>query len=64
MKNGVKRNHNGYRIGQSHQNAKFTDHEIELARQMHREGWKLVDIAAKLEMSVSYVSYIVRHVFR
>lgn len=60
----VKRNANGNRIGDSHPNAKFTDREIELARQLRDDGWKLRDIAAKLEMSISHVSYVVRHVFR
>lgn len=64
MTQHVKRNTNGYRIGESHQRAKFTDHEIELIRQLAADGMKGVDLAKKFEATKGYISRILRHLRR
>ncbi len=38
---------------------KFSDHDIELIRELHDEGLTLTDIADKFDASVSYVSALV-----
>lgn len=60
----VKRGQNGYRIGDSHHNAKLTDHEIELARQLKAEGMKVSEVARKFGISKGYASKILRHLGR
>ena len=60
----VKRNANGYRIGETHHKARYTDHEIELVRQLRIDGWKIVEISSKMGMSKGYVSFVVRHLRR
>lgn len=60
----VKRADNGYRIGDSHHNAKLTDHEIELARQLRAEGMAVAEIARKLGISKGYASKVLRHLHR
>lgn len=45
----------GKRVGETHGRAKFTDHEIELIRQLKENGMSAVDIAAKMECSKRYV---------
>lgn len=57
----VKRNENGYRIGDTHHRAKLTDHEVELIRQLHGEGMKARDIAKKFGISKGQASKILRH---
>lgn len=52
-------NEQGRRVGDSHHNAKLTDHEVELLRQLHREkamGYK--KLAAKFECSVALAAKI------
>lgn len=60
----VKRNANGYRIGDSHQHSRYSDHEIELVRQLRANGMRPKLIAAKTGMSKGYVSKILRHLAR
>jgi DNA-binding CsgD family transcriptional regulator len=60
----VKRNQNGYRIGQSHQRSRYTDHEVELVRQLATGGMRARDIAAKMGMSKGHVSKILRYLAR
>lgn len=64
MNKHVKRNEIGYRIGDSHHNAKLTDHEIELVRQLRADGMKLRDLAKKFEVSKGHISKILRHALR
>lgn len=44
-------NEKGNRIGEDHQRAKLTDREVELIRQLRRDGWTLGEIARKFEVS-------------
>lgn len=60
----VKRGNNGYRVGDSHHNARLTDHEIELLRQLREEGMKVVELAAKFDVSKGYVSKVLRFIQR
>lgn len=60
----VKRNEFGYRIGDSHHNARLTDHEIELARQLRTDGMKVGEVARKFGISKGYASKILRHLHR
>ena len=50
----------GRRVGDSHHNAKLTDHEVELLRAMHGEGWGYRRLAAKFEVSKSLARDIVK----
>ena len=61
MNQPVKRNENGYRIGESHHRAKLTDREIELARQLHDGGMSVTDVANKMDISKGYASKILSH---
>lgn len=54
----AKRAANGYRVGDSHHNACYTDHEIELARQLHEGGMKVGEVARKMGMSKGYASKV------
>lgn len=47
MKRVVAVNENGKRIGEDHPRAKLTNHEVELIREMHGEGWGYKRIADK-----------------
>jgi len=60
----IKRTANGYRVGDSHQNARLTDREVELARQLRDAGMRVGEIARKLEISKGYCSKILRHLAR
>lgn len=55
----VKRNANGYRIGDSHHNSRYTDHEIDLVHRLRAQGWKIREIAAKMGMSRGHVCDII-----
>jgi DNA invertase Pin-like site-specific DNA recombinase len=51
----------GRRIGQDHHNAKLTDHEVELIRELHAEkamGYR--KLAQKFEVSKSLVREIIQ----
>ncbi len=51
----------GFRIGESHHNAKLTDHDVELIRVLREEGMKIVEIAKKFESSESNISAITNY---
>lgn len=51
-------NENGIRMGEGHSNAIFTDHEVELVRQLHEEGMTYEVLAEKFECSKSTISKI------
>lgn len=51
----------GYRIGETHHNAKLTDHEVELIRALREEGIKIVEIAKKFECTPSNISAITNY---
>lgn len=54
----IKRGANGYRLGDSHHRSEFTDHEIELMRQLREARCKLDDIAAWFGTRKGYVSKV------
>jgi hypothetical protein len=41
----------GKLVGDSHPNARFSDHEVELMRQLREQGMKIVDIARRFGCS-------------
>ena len=57
----VRRNEKGHRIGEDHHRSKFTDHEIELIRQLDADGMKRSDIAKKMDVSKGHISKILRY---
>lgn len=50
--------------GQFHHRAKFTDHEIELMRQMHDAGINCAEIARRMETARSWVWKVVHYRYR
>ena len=48
-------NDNGRAIGESHQNARYTDQEVEMVRNLREEGYRLADIAAMMDMPIRTV---------
>lgn len=54
----------GWRTGESHHNAEYTDHEIELARQLRAGGMSVSEVARKLGMSKGYASRVLSHMAR
>jgi predicted DNA-binding protein (UPF0251 family) len=55
----IKVNEQGRRIGESHQNATLTDHDVELICALRDEGLTLSEIAEKFEVSKGCVWKIV-----
>jgi len=55
----VTRNERGYRIGQSHPQARYTDREIELVHQLRDDGLSYGRIAQAMEMPKSTVAEII-----
>jgi len=53
-------NERGYRVGESHHNAKYTNHEIDLVWRMRMEGLSYGKLAAILEMPKSTIASILR----
>lgn len=53
----VKLNERGNRIGESNPMADVTDHEVQLAVDLHEQGFSLAGIAAKFEVSKSAVRW-------
>jgi len=51
----------GYRVGETHHNAKLTDHEVELIRLLHEGGMTCVEIASKFECTRQNISLIVNY---
>jgi DNA invertase Pin-like site-specific DNA recombinase len=54
-------NERGLRVGEDHQRAKLSNHEIELIRQLREQGMTCRAIAEKFEISKAMVSYICSH---
>jgi DNA-binding NarL/FixJ family response regulator len=54
----------GFRYGENHPNARYTDAEVENVRKLRDDGWGYKRIAAKMEMAVrtvrDYVNYTKR----
>ena len=50
-----------HRVGESHHNAKLTDHDVELIRQLHEGGMKQKVIAKKFDCSPANISEIVNY---
>lgn len=53
-------NEHGYRVGQSHHNARLTDHEVDILLALRDEGWTYEALAQSFEVSKSTVAMIVR----
>lgn len=47
-------NEKGKRVGESHQRAKLSDHEIDLIRDLFDDGMSISEIARKFEIPKSY----------
>lgn len=60
----AKNRKNGYPRGEKHHQAKYTDHEIELVRQLRADGLKIGEIARKMEMARSHVWRVLNYVNR
>lgn len=60
MKKTVAINERGLRVGEDHQNAKLTNEEVEIIRELHREGLSYKTLAMKFEVSKSLVAAICR----
>ncbi len=60
MKKTVAVNDRGLRIGESHHNARLTDAEVEMIRELHGEGLSYKTLAMKFEVSKSLVAAICR----
>lgn len=54
-------NERGLRVGESHQNSKLTDSEVELIRQLHEDGLSYKKLAEKFEVSKSLIAAICRY---
>lgn len=64
-KRAVAFNDRGYRIGESHHNAKLTDHEVDVVRQLREEhGLTYSSLAEKFEVSVDLIRQICRYKLR
>jgi len=48
-------NEAGYRIGQDHQNAKLTNHEVDLILELREQCLSYAEIASKFDISKSTV---------
>lgn len=57
-------NEKGRRIGESHANARYTDHEVELMRDLYEEGMRPGEIAKKFDAPVNTVRAIVLRISR
>lgn len=54
----------GIRVGEDHHNAKLTDAEVEIIRELRREGWSYDRLAVKFEVSKSLIRYISQYKLR
>lgn len=55
----MRRNHRGYRVGESHHRARLSDEDVGLIRTLHDAGLGYSRIASKFECGVSTVRDIV-----
>ena len=51
----------GWRVGETHHNAKLTDHDVELIRLLREGGMKVKEIAKKFECTPENISLIVNY---
>jgi predicted DNA-binding protein (UPF0251 family) len=61
MKKMVALNERRRRIGEDHPNAKLTDHEVELIRDLREHGMKYKTLAEKFEVSKSTIAMVCRY---
>lgn len=61
MQKTVAVNEAGLRIGEDHPNAKLTDAEVEMIRQLHEEGVSYEHLAEKFEVSKWTIGRICRY---
>lgn len=61
MKKFVALNEKRRRIGQDHPNAKLTDHEVDLIRDLREQGMKYTTLAEKFEVSKSTIAMVCRY---
>ena len=61
MKKQIGINERGLRIGEDHQNAKLTDAEVDMVRELHAEGLSYKTLALKFDVSKSLIRYIVQY---
>lgn len=54
----ILQNSDGRRVGQSHPQAKYADHEVDLLRELRDQGLSYGQIAEKMEMPRATVSSI------
>jgi transposase len=60
MRKQIGINERGLRVGEDHQNAKLTDAEVDMIRELHHEGLSYKTLAVKFDVSKSLVRYIVQ----
>jgi len=60
MKKLVGVNERGLRVGEDHQHARLTDHEVELIRQLHEQGMSYKKLADKFGVGKSTIADIVK----
>ncbi len=60
MQKTIAVNEAGFRVGEDHQNAKLTNAEVELMRQLNGEGLDYATLAEKFEISKEAVGRICR----
>lgn len=56
----IQYNERGFRIGQYHQGAKLTDHDVELIFRMREQGMTMARIASQMECSKTTVWKILK----
>ena len=57
-------NDRGFRVGQDHQNAKLTNHEVDLLLELRDEGWSYGKLRDAFELSKSGVRKICKGMTR
>jgi DNA invertase Pin-like site-specific DNA recombinase len=57
-------NEKGLRLGEDHQRAKLTNHEVECIRRLHSDGMDYLTIAQKFDVSKSVIARICRFEIR
>lgn len=60
MRKQIGINERGLRVGEDHQNAKLTDAEVDMIRELHHEGLSYKTLAVKFDVSKSLIRYIVQ----
>lgn len=64
IKLGIAVNEKGYRIGESHKDAKLSDHEIDLMRELRESDpktWSYRRLAEKFEVAKSYAESVCKY---